>query len=189
MGGIFSVPKQLVIMRGLPGSGKTTYAKEITKYGGIVLSSDDYFKDEAGNYIYDRSKLKDSHIWNQKRAADAMVSGYELIVIDNTNVRKWETKPYVKVAVDLGYDVFFIEPPNYWVKDLDELMARDDKRVPRKTMERMLREWEDDFTIESVLQSKAPWERYKRSRSLSSFDHVSDQMNAAYLFEDDSSSE
>jgi len=184
MGNLFST-KKLVIMRGLPGSGKSTHAKEITRNGGVIFSCDDYFKDEAGNYIYERSKLKDSHIWNQKRATDAMIAGVDLIVIDNTNVRKWEAKPYVKMAVECHYEVSFVEPPYWWIYDIDELMSRDDKKVPKKTMERMQRDWESDFTVQNVLQSMPPWEKYSKKRSLSSFDYLSENMNAAYLFDDD----
>ena len=190
MGGSLSLPK-LIILRGLPGSGKAEYAKHLTKNGGVILSSEDYFKDENGVYTYDRKKLKDSHILNQKRAADAIESGEQFIVIANTNVRKWEEKPYVKVGVLYGYDIYFIEPPkSWWAHDLEELMARDDKNVPKKTMEKMLNEWEDDFTVVNVLNSRAPWERYHtgiKERGLETstptFDDISNEMEAAYAYE------
>lgn len=187
MGATISTPK-LIILRGLPGSGKEQYAKQLTKKGGIILSSDDYFKDENGVYTYDRKKLKDSHIWNQKRAVDAIESGEELIVISNTNVRKWEAKPYVKFGVLYGYDIYFIEPPNsWWSRNIEELMKRDSKNVPRKTMEKMLNEWENDFTVVNVLNSKAPWERHSNSRSVEyikpTFDDIVDLMDRAYSYD------
>lgn len=43
----------LIIVRGLPGSGKSTYAKKFAEENGYVhLESDDYLCDEKGIYRY-----------------------------------------------------------------------------------------------------------------------------------------
>jgi len=144
-------------MRGLPGSGKSTTAKQITRKRGLVYSSDDYFM-ENGEYKFKASKLKDAHVWNQQRTEDAMKREEGLIVIDNTNVRKWEAKPYVKLAVDYGYKVQFVEPETPWKRDVSELVKRDSHGVPENIIQRMSDQWEEDFTVENILASKAPWE-------------------------------
>ena len=48
-----------------------------------------------------------------------------IIVIDNTNVRKWEAKPYVKMAQQYGYEVKFVEPDTPWKFDITELKKKD----------------------------------------------------------------
>ena len=156
MGNFLGKSKKLVILRGLPGSGKTTLANNLTRNIGVVYSSDDFFM-ENGEYKFQAKKLKDSHIWNQKRTEEAMKRGEGLIVIDNTNVRKWEAKPYVKLGVKNGYDVIFREPETPWKFNLEELSRRDTHGVPEKVIERMLDQWENDFTVDNVLNSKAPW--------------------------------
>lgn len=62
----------LILMRGLPGSGKSTFARELlsTRTSGLVLSTDDYFSQEKG-YLYDSSLLGIAHDWNQNRGTDA----------------------------------------------------------------------------------------------------------------------
>jgi predicted kinase len=179
MGGTQS--KRLIILRGLPGSGKTTYAHGLTNDGrdGIILSSDNYFI-HGGVYKYNPSHLKDSHIWNQKKAAEAMIHGERLIVIDNVNARKWEARPYVEMAVNCGYKIEFREPPTPWRFNIDELMEHDDKNVPQKTMERMLNEWEYDFTVQNVLNSRAPWER--KPRGLNGGNEICAKVDRAYLY-------
>ena len=39
--------RNLIIVRGIPGSGKTTFAEMICK---VVFSADDYHTDKDGNY-------------------------------------------------------------------------------------------------------------------------------------------
>ena len=52
-------PIELVLIRGLPGSGKTTLAKEFTGYDHH--EADHFFEDENRNYRYDRSQVQAAH--------------------------------------------------------------------------------------------------------------------------------
>ena len=49
--------KQLILLRGLPGSGKSTFAKSL---GGIHIEADQYFMQD-GEYKFDASQLKHAH--------------------------------------------------------------------------------------------------------------------------------
>ena len=52
----------LILIRGLPGSGKSTMAR--VKYPNhIHLEADMYFEDDKGNYNFDPKKLKEAHKW------------------------------------------------------------------------------------------------------------------------------
>lgn len=160
MGNFLGKQNKLIILRGLPGSGKTALATELIKKNkgyGYVFSTNDYFI-EDGQFKYDPRKVKDAHVWNVSRAVEAMGKGRELVIINNTNVRKWEAKPYVIAAINNGYSIQFIEPDTEWKFDPNELTNRDTHNVPIEVIKRMLRSWEDDFTVENVLNSKAPWE-------------------------------
>jgi len=157
MGNFFAKQKTLIILRGLPGSGKTYLAKQLTAQNGIVLSTDDYFM-ENGVYKFNPKKLKEAHLWNQQRAKEAMENGESLIVIDNCNIRKWEAKPYSKAGQLYGYTITFQSVESPWKFHLDELMRRTSHGVPRNIVERMIDQWETDFTLENVLNSRAPWE-------------------------------
>ncbi|XP_030331469.1 NEDD4-binding protein 2-like 2 isoform X2 [Strigops habroptila] len=114
--------KLLLILRGLPGSGKTTLSRVLLgqSHDGIVFSTDDYFRQQDG-YTYNAAQLGDAHDWNQKRAKQAMEQGKSPIIIDNTNTQAWEMKPYVEVALEKGYRVEFHEPDTWWKFDPEEL--------------------------------------------------------------------
>ncbi|KFV02569.1 NEDD4-binding protein 2-like 2 [Tauraco erythrolophus] len=114
--------KLLLILRGLPGSGKTTLSRVLLGQSrdGIVFSTDDYFRQQDG-YTYNAAQLGDAHDWNQKRAKQAMDQGKSPVIIDNTNTQAWEMKPYVEVALEKGYRVEFHEPDTWWKFDPEEL--------------------------------------------------------------------
>ena len=90
--------KVVIIMRGVPGCGKSYLAHQL-QGNGVVLSTDDYFINYQGQYIFDRNQLHLAHDWNQNRADKEMKSGTNPVVIDNTNLEAWEMQPYVTMAL------------------------------------------------------------------------------------------
>ena len=56
------LPKILTLVRGLPGSGKSTFANWIwNEYA--VCEADKFFYDKEGNYNFDAIKLREAHEW------------------------------------------------------------------------------------------------------------------------------
>ena len=68
--------KQLILLRGLPGSGKSTFANLL---GGIHVEADQYFMQD-GEYKFDASKLKQAHNWCKLRVEHSMEDGVDKIV-------------------------------------------------------------------------------------------------------------
>ena len=97
--------KILYIVRGIPGSGKSTFAKTL---GGIHIEADQYFVDLEGNYNFDGSKIKLSHNWCMIQTQKAMVDDEPKIVVSNTFTQEWEMETYFKLAEENGYKVFTI---------------------------------------------------------------------------------
>ena len=97
--------KILVICRGIPGSGKSTFAKTL---GGIHIEADQYFVDGDGNYNFDGSKIKLAHAWCRDRVKTNMVVGRDKIVVSNTFTKEWEMTPYFELAKEYGYKIFSI---------------------------------------------------------------------------------
>ncbi|KFP08030.1 NEDD4-binding protein 2-like 2 [Calypte anna] len=154
----FSCPqKWLLILRGLPGSGKSTLSRTLLGQScdGIVLSTDDYFRQQDG-YTYNAAHLGDAHDWNQKRAKQAMEQGKSPVIIDNTNTQAWEMKPYVQVALEKGYRVEFYEPDTWWKFDPEELEKRNKHGVTREKIAQMLERYEYQISIPIVMNSVVP---------------------------------
>ncbi|KAM6940094.1 NEDD4-binding protein 2 [Xenentodon cancila] len=149
--------KVLVLLRGAPGSGKSTLARALLEQnpGGVILSTDDYFK-RNGDYQFNPTALGEAHEWNHKRAREAFERGTTPIIIDNTNMQGWELKPYVAQAPKHGYKVLFKEPDTWWKYKPKELVRRTTHNVPVETIRRMLDGYERFVTIQGIMGSHVP---------------------------------
>jgi predicted kinase len=94
--------KELFLLRGVPGAGKSTLAKSL---GGMHIESDKYFMD-GDEYKFDPSKLKDAHAWCQNAVKVWTKNGVEKIVISNTFTQEWEMDYYFDLAKEHGYRVY-----------------------------------------------------------------------------------
>ena len=97
--------KILYIVRGIPGSGKSTFAKQLT---ANVFEADHYFYDNDGNYNFIPSEIKEAHKECREFVGHAMTSGIKKIAVSNTFTQEWEMEPYFELAKEHGYMVFSI---------------------------------------------------------------------------------
>ena len=95
--------KELFLLRGLPGSGKSTVAKSISD---VHYEADMYFVDGEGIYNFDASLLKAAHQWCQTMTEMAMEYNTPRIVVSNTFTQEWEMDAYRVMAEAHGYKVF-----------------------------------------------------------------------------------
>jgi predicted kinase len=94
--------KELYLLRGLPGAGKSTLAKSL---GGKHVEADMFFM-EDGEYKFDATKIKHAHSWCQTIVGGWMSDDEERIVVSNTFTQEWEMMPYIDWAEHFGYTVF-----------------------------------------------------------------------------------
>lgn len=94
----------VVIMRGISGAGKTTWAKRHYP-NAIFVSANDYFTDASGVYAFDPTKLDASHEDCFLCFMAAIADGDRDIVVDNTNIEPWELAPYVLAGRAYGFEI------------------------------------------------------------------------------------
>jgi len=102
--------KLLVLLRGLPGSGKSSFANHMWS-DFVICEADQFFYDSEGNYNFDPSKLRDAHKYCRDRVETFMSDNeknpqfYPEIVVSNTFTREWEMDEYFKLAKKHDYQV------------------------------------------------------------------------------------
>lgn len=83
----------LSIVRGLPASGKSTFAKSLNC---LHLEADMFFMVNGG-YRYDAKRVEEAHRWCQGIARHALSMGCD-VVVSNTFTRAWELEVYLSMA-------------------------------------------------------------------------------------------
>ena len=153
--------RRLVLVRGLPGSGKTSIARAlingaklelVAEFGGddapihnnfTMCAADDFFYSGGvcgdgtihyGPYEFDPDKLRDAHDECQRKAFGAMSDGHALVVVHNTFTTMWEMTPYLSVAKLHDYSVQVIECKGNFGSV---------HGVPDETIDRMRARWEE----------------------------------------------
>ena len=96
--------KRVIIMRGISGSGKSTYTR-FHLPGAHVCSADQFFIDPQGVYQFDARKLGEAHRWCYRNFLTALVNEWDPIVVDNTNTQLFEFYGYVQLAWAYDYKV------------------------------------------------------------------------------------
>jgi predicted kinase len=166
LGVIVSRPNQeLIVMRGVPGSGKSTESKNrIGK--GISHSTDDLIE-KAGDYneffaamiaAKDFSPLSKMHAQNINNAISSMKSGVSPVIIDNTNIKMNEPKQIVVAALKMGFsddNIKFVDIGTAGL-EAEELANRNSHGVPLEKIEQMIASHtgQGEMTLKKVVGSK-----------------------------------
>lgn len=99
--------QSLTLIRGIPGSGKSTFAKQLQDLLPplcFIVEADQFLTDSNGTYKYDPSLVKEAHKWCQERT-NGILKLKHSVIVSNTFIRKWEMQPYLDMASKLNIPV------------------------------------------------------------------------------------
>lgn len=143
----------LFVMRGAPGSGKSTVAWAIkslyeSKCCSVVYcSADNYFIQDDGQYMHDVSKLSEAHAWCREKTEKACEAGINVVIVDNTNIKRWEVRNYTKIARQFSYSVIIVEAQTPWKYNSAVLQIRNTHSVPVEVIEKKLKDFEITYPL------------------------------------------
>ena len=96
---------KLTLIRGLPGSGKSTMARKIAIETGALHVEADMWVDYSQPYTPEAARR--AHAICQPHARHALVFGGSAVV-SNTFTQRWEMQPYLDMAHKCGAQVEII---------------------------------------------------------------------------------
>lgn len=152
----------LLLMRALPGCGKSYEATHYQEmYGGVICSADHYWGSTPEEYKanFKFEKLFIAHRVCQDKARKLMEEGEFPVIIDNTNIKYDEMFIYCAMALEHGYSVCVAEPCSpwwqkirVWLMDKErykeelenavlDLVNRNQHGVPPETFRKMINGW------------------------------------------------
>ena len=98
--------KKLIVLRGLPGSGKSTYQR--AHFPAAVVASADLYFMVGEEYRFNPALLPEAHGACCRTVVGALQAGTSLIIVDNTAISAVEIAPYILLAQAYGYDAEII---------------------------------------------------------------------------------
>lgn len=144
--------KLTIIMRGLPGSGKSHWVEEYIAALPVDVGfrlrrqgifSTDYFFYQGDEYRFDAKKLSEYHQRNLTAFIQALALEEPIVICDNTNLCHWEYMAYEAAAKALGYPVRIVLVGDPLNLNHQKLCAeRNRHQVPLSQIQRMARLFE-----------------------------------------------
>jgi predicted ABC-type ATPase len=135
--------KRVTIMRGLPGSGKSTWIQNNLRgqriHSCVYTCSADLHFMQGGKYVFNPLQLGEAHRGCLRAFVDLVVMPWDPalptceIVVDNTNMRVDEMLPYIRVAQAYGIPIQVVN----LIISTETAVERNLHGVPNHSIKRM----------------------------------------------------
>lgn len=138
--------RRLIIMRGLPGCGKSHWVRQFCVEGQTsvcVVSADTYHYVQQPPrpdgtlvppvYEFKPENVRAAHDNCFREFLGVVAEGWDVVIVDNTNISAWEIAPYLRYGEVMGLDVEIV-----WLRvPVETCIARGLHGVPRETYAKM----------------------------------------------------
>lgn len=136
---------EIIILTGLPGVGKSTWANAYPCSGvKVVLCPDDYLLVD-GVYTWSReTNTKAHHQCMKEFTKQVWFGNFDLLILDSTNTRTEYITPYMEIGQAFGYDVRVVlikhDPVESWKRNIHNIDERRHIGM-EKNLSFMLKHW------------------------------------------------
>ena len=148
-----------ITLRGVPGSGKSFLATHCSEYLNdftkVAICSADSFFIESSGYKFSPKRLPKSHTHCLELFLQALDEGKELVIVDNTNSKRWEYSIYAYLSSILGCKFYILEVPCPSKRVLETFRSRNQHSVDSTAALKIFERWEVDDRASLVPPSLA----------------------------------
>ncbi len=128
---------RLVLIRGLPGSGKTTMAQDYLNQGYQHFEADQFFMVD-GEYSFDGEKQQEAHEWCLSQTREALAAG-EFVCVANVFTTAEDIRPYTDLCDDYQVAESTLAGQSIHKVPAATLLAMESKWVPTAQLKTALR--------------------------------------------------
>lgn len=93
--------QELILLRGIPGAGKTTFGNLLNEQAGFYFYEADQWRGEGPERVYDYNYNPHAHAWCLGMTAEKVRQGYN-VAVANVFCEIIKMKPYFMLAQDLN---------------------------------------------------------------------------------------
>jgi tRNA uridine 5-carbamoylmethylation protein Kti12 len=146
--------KIAVIMRGVPGSGKSTAARGILnhcldkKQTAVICSNDDYpgyYDNPENKYDWSPQKAKKARKFCEEKFLEALTNEVDVVIVDNCHLTRRTYKFFVEEATKRGYEISFnVKKPSLEHNYIETCAKRNVHGVSAGHIYNMIKSWEDE---------------------------------------------
>lgn len=112
-----------------------------------VHSTDTYFMNVEGRYIFDIGQLYSNHLKNLVDFTESIKRGTDVVICDNINLSPWQTEGYTNICRKYNYQIIMI---SFSPRSLEDHVKSqqvtpekpDAHGVPKEVLIRFIEEWE-----------------------------------------------
>ena len=152
--------KWLILLQGLPGSGKSFFAEKINSSLNFqILSKDPLRIDESGNYVFQQEK--ESEI--ETMFSDMVFSNLNNlhnIIIDNLNLSSKKHILIYQAAKQKGYKIILVR---FFIDDIGLLAARNQHNVSIEEIKKMVNFLDNQFDNDYLVTINSDSEHDKKA--------------------------
>jgi predicted kinase len=153
------IHKTIFFMRGISGSGKTTFAKKELSFAKYC-SADEYFYIINGTkqiYNFEADKLSEAHKYCFEKAVSYMENSHLHIVVDNTNLHLNFLKPYFAMAKKHKYMARIIQLHN----NIESSFTRNVHDVSMEVLKKQYKNFIDEMGALKEMPNVKVYDVYK----------------------------
>ncbi len=134
--------KIAIILRGVPGSGKTSFVNLMRKLSNetSVHSVDDLHVDDCGNFLWDEENAERYYTLNFADFVRSCAEETSLVVCDCINIQVENFQKYVDIAKQFGYFVYVVTPD---LPSPSQSAKRNKHHVSSEQVREMYGRWEN----------------------------------------------